>query len=343
MIPRTGVIFALHRVMPRTQGDFQPNNMLEVTPQFLEDTIATVRRLGFDTVSLDEATARVAAPAARPFACFTFDDAYRDNAVHALPVMTAHDVPFTIFVPEQFADGTGQLWWVELERAIAGSTSITVPELFAHERIACGTAREKNEAYRRVYWRVRRMDEIQGREIVRNLCRRSGVDVGRLCGELIMSWDELRALRESPLVSFGAHTVSHYALAKLHPNQVRQEMLASKRRLEQELQQPCRHFCYPYGDLGSAGPRDFDLAREAGFVSAVTMQKGLVDARHANGLHNLPRCSLNGNYQDQRFVSALLSGLPFLLWNGLSRRPPAKAGNDNSIGAAGAASGGASS
>lgn len=321
VLPRQGVIFALHRVKPGEVRSFAPNRLLEVTPEFLDSTIKTVRAQGFDIISLDDALPRIACPSARPFACFTFDDAYRDNKDYALPVLEAQQVPFTVYVPEHFADGTGQLWWVELELAISACQWIAVPELFPHERLQCATASEKNCTFQRIYWRLRHMDEVQARALVRKLCWRAGVDVTRLCAELIMSWAELRELGKSPLASFGAHTIGHFALAKLHPAKALHEMSASKARVEAELQRPCRHFCYPYGDAKSAGPRDFELADKAGFSSAVTMRKGLIESHHYNSLMSLPRCSLNGDYQDQRFVSALLSGLPFLLWNGISWRP----------------------
>lgn len=316
LVPRDGVVFALHRVRPASYKPFAPNRLLEVTPEFLEETIKTVRAKGFDIVSLDEALPRIGEGRQRPFACFTLDDAYRDNKVHALPVFARHGVPFTIYIPEHFADGTGQVWWVELELAIEASpVPIVVPELFGHEILAAATAPQKRAAFQQIYWRLRRMDEDEARRLVRQLCARRGADVSGLCRSLIMSWDDLRDLGQSPLASFGAHTIGHYALAKLHPAQALHEMTASKNRVEAELDLPCQHFCFPYGDAESAGVRDFSLARKAGFASAVTMQKGLIGARHKSHLMSLPRCSLNGEYQEQRYVSALLSGVPFAIWN----------------------------
>jgi peptidoglycan/xylan/chitin deacetylase (PgdA/CDA1 family) len=323
MLPCGGVIFALHRVQPASAKSFAPNRLLEVTPEFLEETIKTVRASGFDIISLDTALHRLASAVERPFACFTFDDAYKDNKDYAAPILIKHGVPFTIYVPEHFADGTGQLWWVELELAVAACSTLAVPEVFQHEKLACATGAEKTEAYRRIYWRLRQMDEVAARAIVRRLCLHAGVDVSRLCSELIMSWDELRELGKNPHVTFGAHTIGHYAVAKLHPAQALHEMAASKARIEAELGRECRHFCYPYGDAESAGDRDFLLAQKAGFASAVTMRKGLIGTSQTANLMALPRCSLNGNYQDQRYVTALLSGLPFFLWNGLFERHPA--------------------
>jgi peptidoglycan/xylan/chitin deacetylase (PgdA/CDA1 family) len=60
----------------------------------------------------------------RRFACFTFDDGYRDNRDFALPAMREYDAPFTVYVANDFANGSGHLWWVALERVIASTERI---------------------------------------------------------------------------------------------------------------------------------------------------------------------------------------------------------------------------
>ena len=92
-------------------------------------------------------------------------------------------------------------------------------------------------------------------------------------------------------------------------------MIASIQRLEAELKRPIRHFSYPFGDVCSAGEREFNLARELGMLTAVTTRKGMIHTHHANALTSLPRVSLNGDYQDARYTKALLSGAPFALYD----------------------------
>ena len=105
-----GTIFMLHHVRPARGGLFQPNRHLEITPDFLREVLAHVRALDVDIVSMDEAHRRmVERDFARRFACFTFDDGYRNNRDHALPVMREHNAPFTVYVASDFAEGTGRL------------------------------------------------------------------------------------------------------------------------------------------------------------------------------------------------------------------------------------------
>ena len=103
-LDRVGAIFMAHHVDPSRLPSFAPNGLLTITPQFLGEVITEVRREGLDIVSLDEAQARMAGVerGRRPFACFTFDDGYRDNREHALPVLKRHGVPATIYVVDDF-------------------------------------------------------------------------------------------------------------------------------------------------------------------------------------------------------------------------------------------------
>jgi peptidoglycan/xylan/chitin deacetylase (PgdA/CDA1 family) len=131
----------------------------------------------------------------------------------------------------------------------------------------------------------------------------------------MMTWAEIRQMAADPLVTIGAHTRRHYALAKLTLAEARAEIEESVKRIERELGRPCRHFSYPYGDEASAGPREFEIARELGLKTAVTTRKGLIHRQHACELTALPRVSLNGDYQNPRYVKVLLSGAPFAFFN----------------------------
>src|SRR5919199_200492 len=115
-----GVILTFHHVRPWRERDFAPNRLLEITPEFLDLTLRALRQRGFDIVPLDEVPPRLAAGQGRaPFAALTFDDGYRDNVEHALPVLRRHGAPWTLFATVDYAEGRGRLWWLELEEAIA--------------------------------------------------------------------------------------------------------------------------------------------------------------------------------------------------------------------------------
>jgi peptidoglycan/xylan/chitin deacetylase (PgdA/CDA1 family) len=134
-----------------------------------------------------------------------------------------------------------------------------------------------------------------------------------------LPWAELRRFAEHPLVSFGAHTITHCILAKQSNAIAEHELTISRARIEAALQRPVLHLAYPYGDRPAAGPREFALARTAGFKTAVTTRPGMLFPELAEHLTALPRVSLNGNYQDRRILPVLTSGAATAMWNGFRR------------------------
>ena len=311
-----GAIFMLHHVVPGAdrQPAFAPNAGLEVTPQFLGQVIDMLVTRGFDLVNLDEAKRRME-QGGRPFAAFTLDDGYRDNLVHAAPVFRQFNCPFTIYVAPAITDGTCELWWRGLERAIAENSEVRAG--IAGESLVLPTASTaaRQAAWNRLYWPVRNLEQHEQRRWIMAFCANHGIDLLDICRASAMTWDELRDLASDPLCSIGAHTIHHFNVKALGEDEALAEMIRSADRIAQELGQRPRHFAYPYGDETSAGPRDFALARKAGFETAVTTRKGMIFPAHRDHLTALPRFSLAGEYQNLRYVRTLLSGVPFALFN----------------------------
>jgi peptidoglycan/xylan/chitin deacetylase (PgdA/CDA1 family) len=151
------------------------------------------------------------------------------------------------------------------------------------------------------------------------LCRTHGIDEAAICPSLCMSWDELKPFADDPLISIGAHTITHCNLARQTEATAGHEMATSRARIEDVLQRPVLHFAYPYGDKVAAAAREFALARTAGFKTAVTTRPGMIFPENGQHMTALPRVSLNGNYQDERILPVLTSGAATAMWNGFRR------------------------
>src|SRR5205085_9774695 len=206
-----GAIFMLHHVRPRRDAEFQPNRHLEVTPEFLRAMLAHLRSRGIDIVTMSEVHQRlIERNFSRHFACFTFDDGYRDNRDFALPVMREFDAPFTVYVASDFAEGTGRLWWVALEMVIARTDSIELEIGGTTLRLDASTEDAKQAAFDRLHDWIRALpDEQAVRQVMSALCARYGVEENAISRDLCMSWDELKSFADDPLVTIGAHTISH--------------------------------------------------------------------------------------------------------------------------------------
>ena len=314
-----GVILTFHHVRPERPAAYAPNALLSITPAFLDRTLTLLRARGFELIGLDALPGRLTETDARgPFAVLTFDDGYRDNLEHAAPVLARHAAPWTLFVTSDFADGRGRLWWIELERAIAALDRVRLridaapgPALDLPAR----DPEEKSRAFEVVYRVLRQGSEERLLAAIAALCAEAGLSPGRVAEDLCLSWGELRGLAADPAVTIGAHTLSHPMLAKHDAALARREIGESRGRIARELGREIRHLSYPVGDPGSAGAREFAIARDLGFATAVTTRPGHVFADHAGHPHALPRVSINGLHQTDAALASLISGVPFLAWN----------------------------
>ncbi len=313
-----GAIMTLHHVRPPRPEAFQPNLLLEVNPDYFERVIRRLRRSGTDLVSLDEMYRRMTERDFRKrFVCLTFDDGYRDNFEYAYPVLRKYEVPFAIYVATGFTDHVGEMWWLALEHVIARNKLVGM-RLDGEDRLFnCRTPEEKYASYNYLYWWLRgRKTEEELRRVVRELAARYDVDMAAFCPRLCMTWQELSSLAADPLVTVGAHTVNHVMLAKVTDEAVRAELANSRDVIEAALGVRPRHFAYPVGDRTSAGAREFRIAAELGYRTAVTTRPGALFPGHSDHLLALPRISLNGEYQRPRYASVLVSGTATSLWNG---------------------------
>jgi peptidoglycan/xylan/chitin deacetylase (PgdA/CDA1 family) len=321
LVGGVGVILTLHHVRPPRRDRFQPNRILEVTPRFLRRVVQMLARSRIDVISLDEMYRRLTErDFGRRFVCLTFDDGYRDNLEFAYPILREAGFPFAVYVPTSFPDRLGDLWWLALEAVIAKRERVGLVIDGENRSFDCGNVTEKWALYNELYWWLRgRESEAELRLIVRDLALRYQVDIAAFCKDLCMSWQEIALLARDPLVTIGAHTVNHLALAKLPEKTVRSEMDLSRTVIESALGARPAHLSYPYGDAGSAGPREFAIAAQLGFKTGVTTRPGMLFRAHAKRLTALPRISLNGEYQQLRYVRVLLSGTATAMWNGFRK------------------------
>lgn len=307
-----GVIFTLHHVRPNNLMSESPNDILSITPEFLEDAISAAVESGLTPVHLHDLPRLFSDPTdKRRFVAFTLDDGYRNNAQYAAPVFQKYHVPYTIFINPGFVERTRTIWW---ETAASLTQKVSAFEFdFGNgtERVRCSTKSEKFSAFDRLAVFVRTIDEDIALEKIDEVARFNGIDPVAIVHDLVMSEAELKSLAYDPLVHFGAHTVSHVNLRRVSAQRLEREITESISRVGNYTGQPPRSFSYPYGWSTAVGDREAIAVADAGMPVAVTTQPGVLTSASFTRPTQLPRISLNGYYQKKRYVKALISGIPF--------------------------------
>lgn len=317
--PRTrglGAIVMLHHVRPWHGRSYAPNRELEITPEFFDEAIRHARGHGWIFVSMDEALQRLEAGRSdRPFLALTFDDGYRDTLEWALPIMQREKTPAALYVTQGFVERTATMWWLDIEEAIRRLPHVHVRLRGVPSEMRTQTDAEKHHAAFEILRHLRDAPQPIIDSVRDRLVAAAGITPGERVDSWCMDRTEIVQAAQHPLLTLGAHTLTHPALASLPENDAAMEIAAPRLWLENLTGHPVRHFAYPIGKPNVAGRREFRLVREAGFASAVTTRPGMLFPDHAAHLHALPRLSLNGRYQSVREFDMLLTGLPFALWN----------------------------
>ena len=62
-----------------------------------------------------------------------------------------------------------------------------------------------------------------------------------------LTWEQVKIMDQSPLITFGSHSFSHTRLRQLSPEEIKHELTHSKKVIEEHLGHPINAFAYPYG------------------------------------------------------------------------------------------------
>ena len=234
--------------------------------------------------------ADVAVPSRRPRVVVTFDDGYRDNLTHALPIAESKGVPITVFVTSGILGNHQGFWWDRLGTLLRSRPpqvrEIELPVGGGSIRLPLGSSgiRADLDSVRRHLLPLRVAEIQRALDAVSEQWQAGSAappDAGTLTPE------DLRQLAASGTVTIGAHTVDHVRLRD-RPAREQQDTIAdSRRELEQSIGRAVPHFAYPFGRRDDFDHRSVDAVRSAEFDTACTTIPGT--ARSSSDPYRLPR------------------------------------------------------
>ncbi|WP_224963351.1 polysaccharide deacetylase family protein [Geomonas subterranea] len=281
-------IILLHRVRP-AQHTTGIDGGHEVTPGFLEAFIEERTRCGWRFISLDYLLDNFEECSRRKKnLVITLDDGYQDNYRHAYPLFQKYRVPFTIYVTTSFPDGTADLWWYKLASVVNSAEEIFINS--DEGTVVISAAVDPRGAFRTLRHHFLSLGREEQAHFLEDLMERYGSQYRE--ERFAMSWDEILQLSRDELCTIGSHTTSHGNLRKLSREEALRDMVLAKCETEQRIGKPVLHFSYPYGTEQEASWREEQLAREAGFKTAVTTRIGNLFDEHIRHLYLLPRVPL---------------------------------------------------
>ena len=267
---------------------------MKISPNFLDKLLAQLTQFGYEVISLDRLYQILQRNEnVRKKIVFTMDDGYRDIYQNALPIFEKHNAPFAIYVTTSICDHSLIFWWYAIEDLITANNVITLSNGRVFE---CNSFEEKVATFMKIREIVIGFTNSNLLDQLENLFSNYIVDWYSNTRDLGLTWEEVKRLSESHLVTIGGHTKNHYALSKIDFDAMAYEVTIANQHLELKIGKKIEHFCYPFGGRSEAGLREFAFIKSLGFKTATTTRRGNIYSEHKKHLESLPRIMLTENF-----------------------------------------------
>lgn len=279
-------------------------------------------------VSLDDVTSAINQGRQLPerAVLITFDDGLRNNYSSAFPVLKQLSIPAAIFLTVDLIGTSEMLWFDELffllkEALSQGITheldNLKAQKLFQEQQL-WGT-------YQMMVEGLKRSGTAYRNQVMSRLRFAIPFEKAALLKDFgLLSWDEIRQMKQSGLVAFGVHTATHRILSELSDTEWEQEIISPRQALENELHQNISAFCFPNGRPGVDFYEDhFTGLRSAGYCCAFSTENGLFDLTTGNGMSICRVPAGNDDTSDPAYFPLNASGsLHFIKnWRQFSKQP----------------------
>jgi peptidoglycan/xylan/chitin deacetylase (PgdA/CDA1 family) len=296
------IVLLYHRVVPHVGRD--PNLLCISTANFAAH-LAWLRRY---CCVLNEADfldqffrprrTRVALDGGKPRVLVTFDDGYADNHHHALPILAEHGVQAIVFASSDLIGSDQPFWWDAVEQLTldhdAPAEGWQLPK-----GLVVPPTHDRHHAFRTIQQTLKYMRRAPRADALAALAEQAGQTPSVDNDLRPMTWDELRAWHAAGQ-AVGAHTQSHPQLSALEDEDIREELVGCKRRLEAELGVTMNLLAYPFGAAGDYDDRCERIAREIGFKGAFANRPA--NARWTPSDFAIPRCLVRNWTLDELLV-----------------------------------------
>jgi len=105
---------------------------------------------------------------------------------------------------------------------------------------------------------------------------------------MALNWEQIKKMYQSGLIDFQPHTVSHQKFNEMKLDEIKKEIINSKKLIEEELNKKCEFFAYPRGWYNK---EIINILERNGFKAARTIENGKINK--GDDLFKLKRISVN--------------------------------------------------
>ena len=228
----------------------------------------------------------------------TFDDGFADNAEIAAPILDHFGIRAAFYATVDLIGTPRVPWYCRLRYAFSATRKTEWKDTFNGRTWSLRDPTARNAALSHAFNMCAPMVADRQEECIRQIEAALEAEFPTGGQRVMMSWDQLRRLRANGHI-VGSHTLTHPNVAHVTDDEdVRKELVGSKRRIESELGLEVVHFSYPHPALSPQwSDRTVKMSASAGYKSAVTTTLGRVSA----GSNPLCLRRVRASYTEHRF------------------------------------------
>lgn len=288
---RSCIILAYHRFVDDRSVYLSKGPVMHHQITEFDKEIAYIRK-HYDIISIDEAVSAIKSRRgfARPAVVLTFDDGYLDNYTLAYPVLKKYNVPATIYLTTGLI-GTSERTWpdrIELALMETSARQFAHPDLFSGSPIPISTKAEKEKVCLDIGQALKPMPYDRRVQILEEVLESLGLNGnGEGMPRMMLNWEEVKEMAANG-ITFGSHSHTHPILSKMPLEEAKEEILISKKILEEHLGAEVEHFAIPNGGKDDFSEELRDYCRGIGFESVATLIAG-TNTAYSGEVYDLKR------------------------------------------------------
>lgn len=245
----------------------------------------------------------------KPLCAITFDDGYKNNFIHAFPILKKYEVPATIFVTVGFIEGNF-LWPDRLEYTVGHTkkSSLLITLFGVQTTFKTDTREERIKTDDTLRSFLKKLNSHDRETFLSTIEKELGCALtpqNAPLNYLPLSKQDLQTLGAEG-VSIGAHTVNHPILSRLTPEEQKEEISSSFEYVK-NITGNCHHFAYPNGQKGDWNKDTEKILSELRCRFAWSTEARRIETQKERNFLALPRVTMDNGHLQNRF-EALVSG-----------------------------------
>lgn len=277
----------MHRVSPQADPIWPP-----ISPSLFEEIVIYLKKK-YIPVQLEQYLQTNPTPkiTKKKFCALVFDDGYKDFSDYALPILSKHNFPSSMYVVVNCVENNLPPWTYLINYLFINTTynTLDIESDFLplnYKRVKWISNFDKYNYVKRISPILKKLPSIETKKITEQFF--SQLNDVELPKNLMMSWSDLKSI-QSNTCHIGSHSISHPLLSKsVYTSEIEEELTSSFNAINSKLGHNPLTISYPFG---ASDYRTIKAAKKCGYQFGLNVNK--IDGIDQElDLFNIPRIEL---------------------------------------------------